>query len=138
MSTLLRFSVSMEEGLVQAFDALCADKGYTCRSEAIRDLIRKSLVEQEWEAGQEVAGVITLLYNHHRPGLTEELIHLQHHADGCVLSTTHVHLDEANCLECIAVRGDASTVSTLADQLTSRKGVKHGALSATSTGKRLL
>ncbi|MFO8034278.1 MAG: nickel-responsive transcriptional regulator NikR [Candidatus Bipolaricaulota bacterium] len=135
MGNLVRFSVSMEEQLVHAFDELCRRKGYTCRSEAIRDLIRRGLVEQEWEADEEVAGVITLLYDHHRPGLSEQLVHLQHHAPGCVISTTHVHLDEDNCLECVAVRGKAGIITGLADRLTSLKGVKHGALTATSTGK---
>lgn len=137
MAELVRFSVSMDAHLVRAFDELCRKKGYACRSEAIRDLIRGGLVEQEWEADEEVAGVITLLYDHHKPGLTEELVHLQHHTPGCVISTTHVHLDEENCLECVAVRGKAHAINGLADRLTSLKGVKHGALTATSTGRHL-
>jgi len=134
---LVRFSVSIDEDLVTAFDADASRRGYGSRSEAIRDAIRARLVEREWEAGEEVAGVITLLYDPHRPGLAEDLTHEQHHALGLVISTTHVHLDERNCLECIAVKGDAHALSALADRLASRTGVKHGGLIATSTGRSL-
>jgi len=134
---LARFSVSIDEDLVAAFDKDTKHRGYTSRSEAIRDAIRARLVEREWEAGDEVTGVITLLYDHHHPGLAEDLTDSQHHALGLVISTTHVHLDESNCLECIAVKGDARRIAELADRLTSRKGVTHGGLTATSTCRSL-
>ncbi|MDD5264661.1 MAG: nickel-responsive transcriptional regulator NikR [Candidatus Bipolaricaulis sp.] len=137
MAKLIRFSVSMDEALVRAFDRVSRDHGYVNRSEAIRDAIRGQLVRHQWEAGEEVAGVTTILYDHHRPGASEALTEFQHHALGCVISTTHVHLDHDNCLEMIAVRGEARTIERLADQLISLKSVKHGALTATSTGKEL-
>ena len=137
MAGLMRFTVSIEEELLAAFDALVRSQGYQNRSEAIRDAIRGWLIEQEWEAGDEVAGVITLLYDHHRPGVSETLTEIQHHALAHVIASTHIHLDHANCLECIAVRGEARTIEELAHRLRSLKGVKHGALTATSTGKRL-
>jgi len=137
MSKTVRFSVSIEEELIRAFDALCRHRGWTNRSEAIRDAIRRELVEQEWAAGEEVAGVITILYDHHASGLAEKLIEIQHHALDAIISTTHVHLDEANCLECLAVRGEARRIERLADRLIGLKGVKHGELSGTSTGKTI-
>jgi len=137
MGKLVRFSVSIDEPLLAAFDALIRERGYENRSEAIRDAIRHQLIQREWEAGEEVAGVITLLYDHHRSGLSERLTEIQHHALGQVLSTTHVHLDPTNCLEFIAVRGEARAIEALADRMTSLKGVKHGELAATSTGKKL-
>jgi len=137
MAGLARFTVSIEKELLDAFDALIRDRGYQNRSEAIRDAIRGRLIEREWEAGDEVAGVITLLYDHHRPGVAETLTELQHHALAHVIASTHVHLDHSNCLECIAVRGEARTIEQLAHRLKSLKGVKHGELTATSTGKRL-
>jgi len=137
MGNLVRFSVSIDEGLISAFDGLCRKRGYTTRSEAIRDAIRRQLVQHEWEAGDEVAGVVTLLYDHHRAGLSETLTEIQHHALGCVISTTHVHLDHDNCLEFIAVKGEARAIEQLADRLISLKGVKHGELTATSTGSRI-
>lgn len=137
MTGLVRFSVSIEEELLAAFDALVRDQGYQNRSEAIRDAIRGRLIEQEWKTGDEVAGVITLLYDHHRPGVAETLTQIQHRALAHVIASTHVHLDHSNCLECIAVRGEAGTIEELAHRLKSLKGVKHGALTATSTGKKL-
>jgi CopG family nickel-responsive transcriptional regulator len=137
MGKLIRFSVSIEEGLLNSFDALIKSRGYQNRSEAIRDAIRGQLIRQEWEEGDEVTGVITILYDHHRPGVAEALTELQHHALAQVIASTHIHLDEANCLECIAVKGEARAIETLADRLKSLKGVKHGELTATSTGKKL-
>jgi len=135
---LVRFSVSIEEELLAAFDRLIRTRGYTNRSEAVRDAIRGQLVHREWEEGEEVAGVITLLYDHHRPGIGEALTELQHHALPQVIASTHIHLDETNCLEFIAVKGEAKSISRLADRLISLKGVKHGELTATSTGKKIV
>jgi len=136
MTELVRFTVSIEEELLTSFDTLIKSHGYQNRSEAIRDAIRSRLIQQEWAAGDEVAGVITLLYDHHRPGVSEALTELQHRALAHVIASTHVHLDHANCLECIAVKGEARTIEALADRLKSLKGVKHGELTATSTGKK--
>jgi CopG family nickel-responsive transcriptional regulator len=137
MSQTIRFSVSIEEDLIEAFDALCHQRGWSNRSEAVRDAIRRQLVEQEWNAGEEVAGVITLLYDHHRSGLAKQLTEIQHDALAAVISTTHVHIDHDNCLEFIAVKGEAMTIERLAHRLIGLKGVKHGELTGTSTGKRL-
>lgn len=137
MPKTIRFSVSIEEDLITAFDKLCHRRGWSNRSEAIRDAIRRRLVEREWEAGEEVAGVITLLYDHHKTGLAETLTEIQHDALGVVISTTHVHVDHNNCLEFIAVKGEAIMIERLAHRLIGLKGVKHGELTGTSTGKRL-
>ncbi len=137
MEQLVRFSVSMNRKLLEKFDTLVAEQGYSNRSEAVRDAIRKQMIRREWEEGDQVAGVITLLYDHHQPGLSQQLIELQHHTLSNTISTTHVHLDGSNCLEFIAVRGDARAIEALANHLTSLKGVKHGGLSATSTGKKI-
>jgi len=137
MSNTIRFSVSIERDLMEAFDELCGQRGWTNRSEAVRDAIRRQLVDREWEAGEEVAGVITLLYDHHGSDLSRKLTEIQHHALDLVISTTHVHIDEANCLEFLAVRGEARAIERLADRLIGLKGVKHGQLTGTSTGKNI-
>ena len=137
MTKTIRFSVSIEEDLIEAFDGLCRRRGWSNRSEAIRDAIRRQLVEQEWDAGEEVVGVITLLYDHHGSGLSRKLTEIQHHALGTVISTTHVHIDEENCLEFLAVRGEARDIERLAHRLIGLKGVKHGELTGTSTGKKI-
>lgn len=137
MSRLVRFSVSIDEELICAFDSLSHEMGYTNRSEAIRDAMRQRMIRREWESDDEVAGVITLLYDHHRTGLSEALMEIQHHALDVVISTTHVHVDADNCLELIAVKGEAHTIEHLADRMISLKGVKHGELTGTSTGRRI-
>jgi len=137
MGELVRFSISIDKELIESFDALSEGMGYANRSEAIRDAIRQRLVRREWEAGDQVAGVITLLYDHHKPGLTDELMHIQHHALAEIISTTHVHVDADNCLEFIAVKGEARAIDALASRMISLKGVKHGELTATSTGSSL-
>ncbi len=137
MGELVRFGVSMDEELLARFDELIAQMGYANRSEALRDLVRDRLVQREWEAGEEVVGVIILLYDHHKRELSDRLTDLQHEHHDLILSTMHIHLDEANCLEVLTVRGPGPEVQGLADRLIGLKGVKHGKLAATSTGERL-
>jgi CopG family nickel-responsive transcriptional regulator len=134
---MVRFGVSMNPRLLERFDEIIMDKGYTNRSEAIRDLVRDYLVQTDWEQGGEVAGTVTLIYNHHVKGLTELLVDLQHEYHPYILSTTHVHLDARNCLEVMVIKGPAKRARMIADQLISVKGVAHGSLSITSTGKDL-
>ncbi|MCU0577689.1 MAG: nickel-responsive transcriptional regulator NikR [Desulfobacterota bacterium] len=137
MSVLVRFGVSLEGRLLDKFDRLIRKRGYATRSEALRDLIRQELVKKEWEEDQEVAGTITFIYDHHRRGLSSRLTDLQHDHQEIIISTQHIHLDHHNCLEIVAVQGRASGVQKLANALRSVKGVRHGALSMTSTGKSI-
>ncbi len=138
MTDLVRFGVSIGEKLLERFDShIVQKKGYANRSEAIRDLIRNQLVESEWESEEEVAGTITLIYDHHVRGLSETLLETQHDYHHLILSNMHLHLDHHNCLEVLAVKGIANEVRPLAERLISTKGVKHGRLTITSTGKHL-
>jgi len=138
MGIISRFGVSIDEKLLESFDLLIEQKGYVNRSEAIRDLIRASLVELKWEAGDEDAvGTVTLVYNHHVRDLSDKLTEHQHAYHDNVVSTLHVHLDAHNCLEVLVVRGAASVVKKIADELIGVKGVKHGKLVMTTTGKEL-
>lgn len=138
MSELVRFGVSISAGLLESFDKVIMKKGYNNRSEAIRDLIRNQLVETEWEQGAaEVAGTITLIYDHHVRGLSNLLLEVQHDYHDLILSTMHLHLDHHNCLEVLAVQGATKEIREIAERLISIKGVKHGQLTITSTGKNL-
>ncbi len=138
MSELKRFGISIDEELLKRFDKEIVEKGYSNRSEAIRDLIRSQLVELEWEdESEEVAGTITLVYNHHTRGLSDLLTELQHSFHELILSTMHVHLDHHNCLEILVIKGRAGEAKEVADRLLSVKGVLHGKLTVTSTGKKL-
>jgi CopG family nickel-responsive transcriptional regulator len=137
MSTLIRTGISLDRELLKRFDRAIAKKGYGSRSEAIRDLVRDHAVASDLAADRVIVGTLTLVYDHHQPGLSERLIQAQHQYHGRVLAVTHVHLDHHNCLEVIIVKGRGSEVQRLADQLLSLRGVKHGKLVVTTTGKRL-
>jgi len=137
MSELFRFGISLPKDLLEKFDKLIKAKNYSNRSEAFRDLIRQELVKEEWKAGTEVVGAVTLVYDHHKRELVNKLTDIQHDFQGTIISTQHIHLDHDNCLELIAVKGPATNITKLADTLKSVNGVKHGTLSMSSTGKGL-
>ncbi len=138
MSELARIGVAIDSDLLAKFDQLIADRGYTNRSEAFRDLIREELVEKSWESvDAEVVGTVTLVYDHHVRMLGEKLTDLQHDHHKNILSTIHVHLDHDNCLEVLIVKGQAGAVQKIAGALISTKGVKHGRLTITTTGAGL-
>lgn len=135
MGELSRIGVAIDSELLQKFDRLIAQRGYTNRSEAFRDLIREELVEKAWESpDRRVVGTVSIVYDHHVRLLNEKLTGMQHEHFHNVLSTLHVHLDHDHCLEVLVVRGKAADVKRLADSLIATKGVKHGRLSITSTG----
>lgn len=137
MSGIIRFGISLDGDLSQKFDARLKKKGYSNRSEAIRDLIRQDLVDQEWHEGLEVAGAITLIYDHHKRELLNKITDIQHDFQKGIISAQHIHLDHHNCLEIIALKGEPLEVKKLADRLKAVKGVKHATLSMSTTGKRL-
>jgi len=137
MPEIIRFGISLDSNLSQKFDARLRKKGYSNRSEAIRDLIRQDLVVQEWNEGFEVAGAITLIYDHHKRELLNKITDIQHDFQKGIISAQHIHLDHHNCLEIIAIKGDPMEVKRLADTLKAVKGVKHATLSMSTTGKRL-
>ena len=137
MEELARFGVSISSELLGKFDELIGSKGYANRSEAIRDLIRDSLVESEWEENAETMGAVTMVYDHHMRELSESLIALQHDYHSSIISSMHVHIDEHNCLEVVVIRGKGSKVKEIADRLISTRGVKHGKLTMATTGKNL-
>jgi CopG family nickel-responsive transcriptional regulator len=137
MSNIARFSVSIETDLLDRFLRVAKKRGWGNRSEALRNLMRDALVREEWAADAEIVGTITLVYDHHKRELGDKLTNIQHDHHNLVLSATHIHLDHDNCLEMIAVRGTATQVQKIADALIGTRGVKHGKLSATTTGKKL-
>jgi CopG family nickel-responsive transcriptional regulator len=134
---LKRFSISLDETLLDQFDGYIRPRGYSNRSEAVRDLIRKVLINEEWEQDSDVVGVVTLVYNHHQPQLQEKITELQHEYHHQITSTTHVHMDHHNCLEVTIVKGRASQVRELAEKLIALRGVKDGNLTMSSTGGHL-
>jgi CopG family nickel-responsive transcriptional regulator len=132
---LTRFGVSLSADLIASFDRLTRSKGYKTRSEAIGDLMRESLIEDEWQRAEgNLVGTVTIVYNHGKHGLSEELNALQHSHHQAIVCATHVHMDEHNCLEVIVIRGTADVISEISDRLISTKGVKHGKVVCTSAG----
>lgn len=131
---LVRFGVSIPGGLLARFDALIGEKGYTSRSEAIRDLIRDNLVEKAWEnRDSEVAsiGAVTIVYDHHSREIADRLMDLAHQNLDLIISSMHAHLTHDACVEVLLVRGPGSAIQALADRLISTRGVKHGKLVVT-------
>ncbi len=137
MSQAVRFGVSISEQLLERFDRLIADKGYSNRSEALRDLIRAELVEREIEEDEDVVGSVTVVYDHNVRELSDKLTRLGHDDHHLVLSSMHVHLDHDHCLEVIVVKGNAGRVRSFAERLIGTRGVKHGKVVLTSTGRNL-
>jgi len=123
-----RFGVSLEDNLLKELDALAKRHRLPNRSQAIRSLIRKNLVQDKWKGNEEVSGCIVLIYDHHKREILNKSIDLQHRYQHLVLSAQHVHLDHHNCLETIALKGKAAQLRELADRLIALKGVKHGEL----------
>ncbi len=136
---LIRFGVSIQDHLLERFDNLIAEKGYANRSEAIRDLIRNSLVEDELETrDEETVGTIAMVYNHHTRELSDKLTDHQHSHFKEIISSLHVHLDQHNCLEVVVAKGKNKKIKQLAQELIGTKGVKYGRLMSTpATGKNL-
>lgn len=133
-----RISVSLPPQLADQLDEMVKEKGYDNRSLAVADMVRAHLVEHRQNTGNaDIAGTITLVYDHHKPHVQATLTDIQHDHHELIVSTLHVHLDHHNCLEVLVVRGKASTVKKIADELIAAKGVKHGKLTVTSTGKDL-
>ena len=135
---VIRFTVSVPQTLAKQLDRMTREKGYDNRSLAVADMIRDQLVEHHQNYGnRDIAGTITLVYDHHKQHVQAALTDIQHDHHDVIISTLHVHLDHDNCLEVLAVRGRAGTIKKIADELIAAKGVKHGKLTVTTSGKDL-
>ena len=137
MAELVRFSISIEKSLLDKFDRSIEARNYLNRSEAIRDLIRDDLIKKEWREGEDVAGAITLVYDHHRRNLLNKITRIQHDYQKLIMAAQHIHLTHDNCLEIVAVRGRPADVQKLRDTLGAIKGIKHVTLSMSSTGEEI-
>ncbi|RQW79743.1 MAG: nickel-responsive transcriptional regulator NikR [Methanothrix sp.] len=136
---LMRIGVSLPVNLLERFDEIILQRGYSSRSEGIRDSIRNYIVQFEWmsDVQGERVGVITIVYSHVQRGLEGNLTDIQHEFSSIIQSSMHVHLDHDNCLEVIVLRGEGKDVKTAAERMMALKGVKHVKLTTTSLGKEL-
>ena len=138
MANTVRFSISISPDLLRKFDQAIKERAYKNRSKAIRDLIVNFIVDREWEkSDREVMGSLTILYDHESRGLLEKLLEIQHDRHENVISTMHMHIDERNCMEILAVKGYPDEIRELADKILSCKGVKHGRLVMSITGAEI-
>jgi CopG family nickel-responsive transcriptional regulator len=137
MGKLIRFGVSMDNDLIERFDRLIKEEGYVNRSEAIRDLIRERLVEEEWEEDDEVCGGILLVYDHHKHHLSEKITEIQHHFYKLVISTQHIHMDHDNCMEIISIRGKAREIYRFFNKLRATTGIKQCNIIKATVGDRI-
>lgn len=136
--SVTRFSISLPAELARQLDQMTREKSYSNRSLAVADMIRAQLVEHRQKSGdEEIAGTITLVYDHHKQHVQATLTDIQHDHHEVIISTLHVHLDHDNCLEVLVVRGRAGLIRRIADELIAAKGVKHGKLTVTSSGQDL-
>jgi CopG family nickel-responsive transcriptional regulator len=134
---LKRFTISLDEKLLEHFDNAITQRKYVNRSEAIRDLIRSAFVEEEWQADKDVIGVISMVYDHHQSKLQEKVTEIQHEYHHQIVSATHIHMDHHNCLEVVIVKGKAGSINELADRLRSLRGVRNCKMAMSTTGKDL-
>lgn len=138
MGKFIRFGVSLDKELLESFDELLVAKGYDNRSEAIRDLIRGALAENSWGKEDTCAGVLTLVYDHHKFDLARRLMHIQHEEHDIIVTTMHIHVDHDNCLEILVLKGDSGRVPGLAQRLISCKGVKYGVFNPAPNGGEIV
>ena len=135
---LKRFSIAVDNDLLTRFDTLMAEEGYSSRSEAVRDLIRDALVKREWESEESVStAAVILVYDHHKHDLTQKLTDMQHDGYQLIVASLHTHLDEHNCMEIIVMRGTVREINGMANRLITTRGVKHGKLVGSTSGKSI-
>ena len=137
MPKITRISISLEEDVLQHFDELIQRQGFPTRSEAVKHLIRSALVEQQWAEGEVIAGVITMIYDHHKSQLMQKIVEAQHEFGDLVICSQHAHLDHHHCMENIIVRGSVNDIQKLHQALSAIKGMKHTVLSMTTTGQNI-
>ena len=134
MDLITRFGVSIKPDLLEKFDEHIKKEGYQNRSEAIRDLIRRSLItKKQYEPNSKAIGTFTMVYDHHIGNLTNRLLEIQHAHTSEILTTTHIHIDHNNCLEILVLKGNTKNIQRLSDNIKSLKGIKHGELVITTT-----
>ena len=135
---MIRFTVTISRDLLKRFDHAIKERAYSNRSKAVRDLIANFIVEREWEkSDREVMGSLTILYDHEVRGLLERLLEIQHEHHKNVISTMHMHVDEHNCMEILALRGYPDQIREIANKILSCRGVKHGRLVMSVTGAEI-
>jgi CopG family nickel-responsive transcriptional regulator len=137
MSNITRISISVEEDLLEKFDSFSEEQGFPTRSEAIKNVMKEALIREEWTKGTHVAGAISMVYDHHKSGVVQKMLDTQHDFCGEIQCSQHVHLDHANCMEIIVLRGTKERIQEILKRLRQIKGLKHLVLTMSTTGEHL-
>lgn len=138
MPTVERISISIEGPLLEKFESYLDAHGFPTRSEGIKALMRKALVEEEWQTGTGIAGTISIIYDHHKSGTVDKLLNVQHDFGKLIVCSQHVHLNHHNCMEVLVVRGRSADIRKLLTRLNAVKGLKHSALMMATTGEKIV
>lgn len=125
-----RITMSVDADLAAGFDELIASRGYSNRSEAMRDLLRREIEAHrvKYRPRTQCVASLSYVYNHHLRDLAERLTAAQHAHHDLVVATTHVHLDHEHCLENAFLKGSTAAVRAFADKILAERGVAHGQL----------
>lgn len=126
--SVTRFGVSLEEDLLIALDDYVRENQFANRSQAIRQIISKNIVEKKWKCNNIVAGAVVLVYSHSKGEIMAKSAEIQHQYLNLILSSQHFNLTPENILEIIAVKGEAANLTELSDKLIGIKGIQHGKL----------
>lgn len=133
MSKLMRTTLTIEQELLEKFDVWIAKHSYSNRSEAVRDLMRNTLIEEEWASPTaDVLAILSIVFDHGKHTLAQALTHIQHQAHHCILCSQHVHLDRHRCAEVIVMKGKAKQLRRLGEIIIATRGVKAGKLTLMS------
>lgn len=133
MDKIIRKGIAFDPEQLKLFDNLIKKKGYKNRSEAIRDIIRNELIEEQQENPEaDMMATLTIVYDHHEHHVQDELTHIQHHHSNLIRSSLHIHINHDNCLEVIIFEGKVKNIKRLADEIVAAKGVKNGKLVMTN------
>ncbi len=137
MQEIARISMSLEETLLEQFDSFVKEQGFPTRSEAIKSIMHQALIGNEWAKSDFVAGNITLVYDHHKPGIVQKLLDAQHDFCDEIQCSQHVHLDHNNCMEIIVLRGKSARIKSILQRLRTIKGLKHLVLTMSTSGQKI-
>ena len=129
--TVSRFGISIEQELLDALDGYVMQNNFSNRSQAIRHLVNKNIVEHKWQCNNKVAGSITLIYDPHKRDLLNLISSVYDRFYAEILSVQRFMLNPDLCLEIVAVKGIAIRLTELSDQLIAIKGMQHGKLTMT-------
>jgi len=127
--SVVRFGVSFEKEVLDALDEYVAENLFSNRSQALRQLVNRHIVEKKWQCNNRVAGTVTLVYDHYKRDIANHLGDIQLEYSEEILSVQRFTLNNEYSMEVVALNGISARLTELAEKLISEKGIQHGKLS---------